>query len=116
MCIRDSTDAVRAAMRPNTRMIYAETPTNPMIKVDDLAALSQIAHQNGALLAVDNTFLTPIFQRPFLFGADIVIHSATKYLSGHHDTIAGLVTANDLSLIHIYIRRRYRRQKRYRRY
>ena len=93
------TDAVRAAMRPNTRMIYAETPTNPMMKVADLAALSQIAHQNGALLAVDNTFLTPIFQRPFLFGADIVIHSSTKYLSGHHDTIAGLVTANDQEIL-----------------
>ena len=70
-----------------------------MMKVADIAALADIAHQNGALLAVDNTFLTPIFQRPLSLGADIVLHSATKYLSGHHDTLAGLATANDQAVI-----------------
>lgn len=90
---------VRAHVLPNTRLIYAETPTNPMMKVADIAALADIAHQNGALLAVDNTFLTPIFQRPLSLGADIVLHSATKYLSGHHDTLAGLATANDQAVI-----------------
>lgn len=94
-----NTGDVRAHVLPNTRMIYAETPTNPMMKVADIAALADIAHQNGALLAVDNTFLTPIFQRPLSLGADIVLHSATKYLSGHHDTLAGLATANDQAVI-----------------
>lgn len=88
------TEALRACIKPNTRLIYVETPTNPMMKVADIAALADIAHRNGALLAVDNTFLTPLFQRPLALGADIVLHSATKYLSGHHDTIAGLVVAN----------------------
>lgn len=93
------TDAVCACIRPNTRLIYAETPTNPMMKVADIAALADIAHKNHALLAVDNTFLTPVFARPLEHGADIVLHSGTKYLSGHHDTMAGLVVANDEKII-----------------
>ena len=81
--------AVRAAIRPETKMIYAETPTNPMMKVADIAALSEIAHSIGALMVVDNTFMTPFFQRPLDLGADVVTHSGTKYLAGHNDTIAG---------------------------
>ena len=83
-------EAVRAAIRPETKMIYAETPTNPMMKVADIAALSDIAHSIGALMVVDNTFMTPYFQRPLDHGADVVIHSGTKYLGGHNDTIAGI--------------------------
>lgn len=86
---------VKSLVKPNTRMIYAETPTNPMMKVADIAALSEIAKSAGALLVVDNTFLTPYFQRPIDLGADIVIHSGTKYLAGHHDTMAGMVVVND---------------------
>jgi cystathionine gamma-synthase len=84
-------DAVRAAFRPETVMIFIETPTNPMMKVADIAALSAIAKEHGALTAVDNTFLTPYYQRPIALGADIVLHSATKFLAGHHDTTAGLL-------------------------
>ncbi len=88
--------AVRAAIRPNTKMIYLETPTNPMMKVTDLAMIGRISKECGAIFVVDNTFLTPYFQRPIEFGADIVIHSGTKFLSGHHDTMSGLVvTANE---------------------
>ena len=90
-----NTGDVRAHVLPNTRLIYAETPTNPMMKVADIAALADIAHQNGALLAIDNTFLTPLFQRPLSLGADIVLHSATKYLSGHNDLLAGCVISKD---------------------
>lgn len=78
-------------IRPNTRMLYAETPTNPMMKVVDIASVAAIAHAHGASLVIDNTFLTPLFQQPLTLGADIVLHSATKFLAGHHDTMAGLV-------------------------
>ena len=88
-------DAVKKLVKKNTKMIYAETPTNPMMKVADIKALSEISKPIGAYLVVDNTFLTPYFQRPIELGADIVIHSATKYLAGHHDTMAGLVVVND---------------------
>ncbi|MDR0293093.1 MAG: PLP-dependent aspartate aminotransferase family protein [Oscillospiraceae bacterium] len=96
----DATDPgrIERACRPNTRMIYVETPTNPMMKVADIAALSAVARAKGLLLTVDNTFLTPYFQRPIDFGADIVIHSATKYLAGHNDTIAGLAVVKDEAL------------------
>ncbi len=83
-------EAVRAAIRPETKMIYAETPTNPMMKVADIAALADIAHSIDALMVVDNTFMTPYFQRPLDHGADVVVHSGTKYLGGHNDTIAGI--------------------------
>lgn len=88
-------DAVRAAVRPNTRALFVETPTNPMMKVCDIAALADVAHGAGALLIVDNTFLTPYFQRPFDFGADLVIHSGTKYLCGHNDVLAGFLVLRD---------------------
>ncbi|MCI9352791.1 MAG: PLP-dependent transferase [Lawsonibacter sp.] len=86
-------EAVRAAIRPETKMIYIETPTNPMMKVADIAALADIAHGIGALCVVDNTFMSPYFQRPLDLGADVVVHSATKYLSGHNDVIAGIAVA-----------------------
>jgi len=75
--------ALRAAMRPETRMIWVETPTNPMLKIVDIAAVAEVARQQGALLVVDNTFATPMLQRPLELGADIVVHSATKFLNGH---------------------------------
>ena len=90
------TAAVAAAVTPKTKMIYAETPTNPMMRLCDLAATGDIARQAGALFAVDNTFATPLFQQPLTFGADIVLHSTTKYLNGHSDMIGGLlVTSRD---------------------
>jgi len=94
----DDNDAVRAAMTPDTKMIFAETPTNPMMTVADISVLSKIAKEYNALLAVDNTFLTPYFQRPIELGADIVIHSGTKFLSGHHDTICGFVVVDSEEL------------------
>ena len=92
------TEAVERAVRKQTKMIFAETPTNPMMKVADIAAIAGIAKAHGAIFAVDNTFLTPYFQKPLTLGADIVIHSATKFLAGHHDTMAGLVVVKDASL------------------
>ncbi len=91
----DSTDPdqVRGAIRPETRMIYIETPTNPMMDITDIAAMAEIARDSGCLLVVDNTFLTPYWQRPLELGADIVIHSATKYLNGHSDAMGGLLVA-----------------------
>ena len=83
-------DSLRAAIRPETRMIWVETPTNPMLKIVDIAAAADIAREQGALLVVDNTFATPLLQRPLELGADIVMHSATKYLNGHSDIIGGV--------------------------
>lgn len=91
-------DAVRAAMRPNTRMIWAETPTNPMLKVVDLAKLGAFARKHGLLLVVDNTFCSPMVQRPLEYGADLVLHSATKYLNGHSDIVGGIVVAGSDAL------------------
>jgi cystathionine gamma-synthase len=88
-------DLVRAAVRPNTKGILIETPTNPLGRVANIRAIAQIAQEIGALLIVDNTFLSPYFQRPLAEGADIVIHSASKYLSGHNDVVAGLLVAKD---------------------
>lgn len=94
----DDEAAVRAAFRDTTKLLYVETPTNPMMRVSDIRAMAELAHQYGAWLAVDNTFLTPYFQKPLSLGADIVIHSGTKYLDGHNDTLAGfLVTAAQCS-------------------
>ena len=89
----DTTDPenVRAKLRPDTRAIYMETPSNPTMQVTDIAAAAEIAHAAGALLIVDNTFLSPLFQRPLELGADIVVHSGTKYLGGHNDTLAGFL-------------------------
>ena len=87
--------AVENAIRENTKLIYIETPTNPMMQVTDIKAVSEIAKKHNCLLAVDNTFLTPYFQTPLDLGADVVIHSATKYLEGHNDTLGGfLVTGS----------------------
>jgi len=91
--------AVKEAIRPETRMFFVETPTNPMMKVADIRKISAIAKEAGALLVVDNTFLTPYFQQPIALGADIVVHSGTKYLCGHNDVVAGIavVTAPELA-------------------
>ncbi len=82
-------DAVRAALRPETRLLWAETPSNPLLQVADIGALAAIARGHGALLACDNTFATPVLQRPIALGADVVMHSTTKYLSGHSDVMGG---------------------------
>lgn len=83
--------AIRAAVRPETSMIYIETPANPTIKLTDIRACAELAREIGALLVVDNTFSTPLLQRPFDHGADVVIHSMTKFLNGHADVVAGIV-------------------------
>lgn len=85
--------SVKALINKNTKAIYAETPSNPLMQVSDIAALAKLAHENGLLLVVDNTFLTPYYQRPIALGTDIVIHSGTKYLGGHNDTLAGFAVA-----------------------
>ncbi|HMU60254.1 MAG TPA: cystathionine gamma-synthase [Gemmatimonadales bacterium] len=82
---------IEAALRPETRMIYCETPTNPMMQLTDLAAVGDLTQAHGYLFAVDNTFATPIFQRPLEVGADVVLHSTTKYLNGHSDMVGGLL-------------------------
>ena len=87
------TDAVEAAFRPRTRAVIVESPTNPLLKVADLPALAEVAHRRGAILVVDSTFLTPCLQRPLELGADVVVHSATKYLGGHNDLLAGILVA-----------------------
>ena len=86
---------LEAAIRPETRMLFVETPTNPMMKVADIPAIAQIAKRNNLLFVVDNTFLTPYFQKPLTQGADIVVHSGTKYLCGHNDVLAGIVVVKD---------------------
>ncbi|MDP3911682.1 MAG: cystathionine gamma-synthase [Gemmatimonadales bacterium] len=88
------TAAVAAAITPATKIVYAETPTNPMMRLCDLAATAAIAQRAGALLVVDNTFATPFFQQPLPLGADIVLHSTTKYLNGHSDMIGGLLVTD----------------------
>ncbi len=88
-------DAVRAAMTPKTRMVLMETPTNPMLRVSDIQAVADITHAAGALLVVDNTFMSPALQRPLQLGADLVYHSATKYIGGHSDVVGGLIVAKD---------------------
>ncbi|MGZ4110759.1 MAG: cystathionine gamma-synthase [Actinomycetota bacterium] len=88
-------DAVRGAVRPETRIVWVETPTNPLLKVVDVAAVSSIAHDGGATVVVDNTFATPYLQRPLELGADVVVHSVTKYLAGHSDLVAGAIVTND---------------------
>jgi cystathionine beta-lyase/cystathionine gamma-synthase len=88
-------DAVRAALRPTTRLLLIETPTNPMMRVSDIQALAGIAHATGAQLAVDNTFASPFNQRPLELGADLVVHSSTKYLNGHSDVVGGIVVTRD---------------------
>jgi len=84
-------EAVRAALRPNTRLVYIETPANPILRITDIAAVADVAHRAGALLVVDSTFATPVLQRPLELGADLVLHSMTKYLCGHGDALGGIV-------------------------
>ena len=90
--------ALADAMRPNTKMVWVESPTNPLMKLVDIAALADIAHAEGALLMVDNTFMSPYFQRPIELGADLVLHSTTKYINGHSDLVGGLVVTDDEAL------------------
>ena len=94
----DMTDVarVRAALRPETRMIWIETPTNPMLKIFDIAAIAEVAKEKGIVFVVDNTFATPVLQRPLALGATVVMHSTTKYINGHSDVVGGaLVTSDD---------------------
>ena len=91
----DNIKNIENAITKNTKMIYIETPTNPMMKVSDIYEISKVAKKNNCILVVDNTFLTPYFQKPLKLGADVVVHSGTKYLAGHNDTLAGfLVTSS----------------------
>ena len=92
------TEAVAAAMQPNTKLVHVETPTNPMMKLCDIAAVADVAHAGGALLCVDNTFASPYNQRPLEMGADFTMHSSTKYVNGHSDVIGGLVAVKDEAL------------------
>src|SRR3954470_2857851 len=88
-------DAVRAAMTATTRIVWLETPTNPLLNIADIASLAQLAHDRGALLVVDNTFASPYLQHPLALGADVVVHSTTKYLGGHSDVVGGALITND---------------------
>lgn len=92
-------DAVRAAIRPRTRMLWVETPSNPLMTISDIAALARIGHEAGAVVVADNTFATPALQQPLGLGADVVVHSTTKYIGGHSDVVGGaLITADDAEL------------------
>ena len=84
-------EAVKAAVRPNTKLIYLETPANPTIKLTDIQACAEIAHANGAVLVVDNTFMSPVLQNPLSLGADVVLHSVTKFINGHTDVVGGIL-------------------------
>jgi cystathionine gamma-synthase/cystathionine gamma-lyase len=95
----DDEGSFNKAVRKNTKLIWIETPTNPLLKIIDIERLSGVAHKKGVLLAVDNTFASPYFQRPLELGADIVVHSTTKYLAGHSDVIGGAVLTSDK---HVY--------------
>lgn len=93
----DTSDSlnVEAAIKPNTKMVFLETPTNPLMVVTDLKEVSEIAHRAGARVVCDNTFMSPYLQRPLEFGVDIVVHSTTKYINGHSDSVGGVVVLND---------------------
>jgi cystathionine gamma-synthase len=91
-------DALRAAMRPTTRVIWCETPSNPLLNLADIELTAAVAHEAGALLVVDNTFATPYLQRPLTLGADVVVHSTTKYCGGHSDVVGGALVVRDLEL------------------
>jgi cystathionine gamma-lyase len=94
----DDLDALRRAFRPNTKLLWVETPSNPMLTIVDLRAVCELAHAHGARVVVDNTFATPYLQQPFEFGADIVVHSTTKYLGGHSDVVGGALCLRDRAL------------------
>jgi cystathionine gamma-lyase len=91
-------DELVVALEPNTRLVWSETPSNPLMKLIDIQTLAAIAHDAGALLAVDNTFMSPYFQRPLEFGADLVMHSTTKYINGHSDLVGGLIITDSEDL------------------
>jgi cystathionine gamma-synthase len=92
-------DAVRAAIRPGqTKLVWVETPTNPLLNIGDIEALAAVAHDAGALLVVDNTFASPYLQQPLTLGADVVLHSTTKYVGGHSDVVGGAIVVRDLAL------------------
>ncbi|MFM1723533.1 MULTISPECIES: cystathionine gamma-synthase [Rhodococcus] len=91
-------DAVRAAIRPNTKLVWVETPTNPLLNIGDIAAISDVARAAGAKLVVDNTFASPYLQQPLQLGADIALHSTTKYIGGHSDVVGGALVTNDEEL------------------
>ncbi|SHN74988.1 cystathionine gamma-lyase [Geodermatophilus obscurus] len=88
-------DALRAAIRPSTRVVWCETPTNPLLNIADIALTAEVAHDAGALLVVDNTFASPYLQQPLTLGADVVVHSTTKYLGGHSDVVGGALVVGD---------------------
>jgi cystathionine gamma-synthase len=90
-------DALRAVMRPTTRVIWCETPTNPLLNLADIAPLAEFAHEHGAILVVDNTFASPYLQQPLTLGADVVVHSTTKYLGGHSDVVGGALVVGNSS-------------------
>ena len=98
--LADSTqlEMLEQAFKPNTRLVWIETPGNPLMSITDIAACAELAHRHGALLAVDNTFATPALTRPLEAGADLVMHSATKYLGGHSDLLAGVLVAGSQKL------------------
>ncbi|CDZ91381.1 cystathionine gamma-synthase [Rhodococcus ruber] len=91
-------DAVREAMRPTTKLVWVETPTNPLLNIGDIAALADVAHTGGAKIVVDNTFASPYLQQPLTLGADVALHSTTKYLGGHSDVVGGALVTNDEEL------------------
>lgn len=88
--------AIEAAMQPNTRVVFVETPGNPTLVISDIAGAAAIAHAHGATLVVDNTFMSPVLQRPFELGADVIVHSMTKFLNGHADVIGGIIVVKDI--------------------
>ncbi|WP_042412535.1 cystathionine gamma-synthase [Streptacidiphilus anmyonensis] len=91
-------ESVRAAVRPNTKVIWVETPSNPLLGIADISALAHIAHDTGALLVVDNTFASPYLQQPLALGADVVVYSTTKYMGGHSDVVGGALVTDDAAL------------------
>lgn len=91
-------DAVRAAIAEQVDLVWVESPSNPLLRLTDIAAVAELAHEAGALVAADNTFASPVIQRPITLGADVVVHSATKYLNGHSDVVAGVVAAADAAV------------------
>jgi cystathionine gamma-lyase len=94
----NNTAELEAAFKPNTKMLWLETPTNPTMKISDIEAVAKLAHSKGAILVVDNTFATPFFQNPLKHGADLVLHSITKYINGHSDVVGGIVITSDEEL------------------
>jgi len=88
-------DAVERSMTANTRMVWLESPTNPLLRIVDIDAVSEVAHSHGAMVCVDNTFATPYLQQPLHLGADVVVHSSTKYIGGHSDVVGGAIMTND---------------------